>query len=81
MLRKLQNLLSSFGGTTATYANRVGGRTSALARSVGPKRGGFALGAVAAAMWGGPKLFRYLRDHRAAARAQEQQPVPAFTHA
>ncbi|HEY5923709.1 MAG TPA: hypothetical protein VIV11_18635 [Kofleriaceae bacterium] len=83
MKKKLMNLLRSFGGSTSTYAHRVGDRTSALARSVGPKRGGFALGALAAAMWGGPRLFRYLREHRAqrAAEARAGQPFPASGHA
>jgi len=77
MMRKLQNFFRSFGGTTATYAKDVGGRTSAMARRVGPKRGGFALGALVAAMWGGPRLFRYLRARRAEARATAA-PQPTY---
>src|SRR5690606_41381575 len=62
MMAKLKDMLEDVGGSTAYYANRIGCRTSALARRVGPKRGGIALGVLAAVI-GLPLLIRYFK-HR-----------------
>jgi hypothetical protein len=90
MLDNVKNRLDSVRCTTRGYARRVGRSTSALARSVGPRRGGIALGLIAAAI-GVPFLVRYLRARRAEAQdrdlenvdadvmiiATEVQPIPA----
>lgn len=62
MMAKIKDVFEDLGGSTAYYANRLGCRTSALARRVGPKRGGIALGVLAAVI-GVPLLIRYFR-HR-----------------
>ena len=63
-IRQFKDVLRSAGCSTASYAKTVGGHTSALARSVGPKRGGIALGVLAIAI-GTPFLIRYLRARNA----------------
>jgi hypothetical protein len=70
MLDNVKDVLGSVRCTTRSYARRVGRSTSALARSVGPRRGGIALGLIAAAI-GVPFVVRYLRARRAEARVQE----------
>lgn len=62
MMAKIKDVFEDLGGNTAYYANRIGCRTSALARRVGPKRGGIALGVLAAVI-GLPLLIRYFK-HR-----------------
>jgi hypothetical protein len=75
----LDNVKDGFGSllcTTRHYGRRVGRSTSALARRVGPRRGGIALGLIAAAV-GIPFLVRYLRSRRAEAEAQQLEDVEA----
>lgn len=76
MLDNVKDKLGSVRCTSRGYARRVGRSTSALARSVGPRRGGIALGLIAAAI-GVPFVVRYLRARRAEARAREQENVDA----
>lgn len=64
MKAKIKDMLEDVGGSTAYYANRIGCRTSALARRVGPKRGGIALGVLAAVI-GVPLLVRYFKRRNA----------------
>jgi hypothetical protein len=64
MRATIKDVLGSIGSNTRTYATRVGGRTSALARRVGPTRGGIALG-VLALLIGLPFVVRYLRARNA----------------
>jgi hypothetical protein len=64
MMAKLKDVLSSVGENTACYAEWVGDRTSALARRVGPKRGGIALGVLAVAV-ATPFVVRYVRARNA----------------
>lgn len=64
MMAKLKDVLSTVGDTTATYANAVGSRTKDLAKSVGPKRGGIALGVLAVVI-ATPFIIRFLRARRA----------------
>lgn len=66
MLNSVKDVLGSVRTTSACYARRVGDSTSALARRVGPRRGGIALGVIAAGV-GAAFLVRYLRARRAAA--------------
>lgn len=60
MMAKLKDMLEDVGGSTAYYANQIGCRTSALARRVGPRRGGIALGILATAI-AVPLLVRYFK--------------------
>jgi hypothetical protein len=76
MLDNVKDKLGSVSCTSRSYARRIGRSTSALARSVGPRRGGIALGLIAAAI-GVPFLVRYLRARRAEARAKELENVDA----
>ena len=70
MMAKLKDVLGSVGETTTSYASRIGCRTSALARRVGPKRGGIALGVLAIAI-GTPFLIRWLKARNADASMHE----------
>jgi len=63
MMDKIKDVLGSVGSNTASYANRIGCRTSALARTVGPKRGGIALGVLAAVI-AVPFIVRAIRARR-----------------
>jgi hypothetical protein len=74
MLDNVKHILGSATCTTKSYARRVGRSTSALARSLGPRRGGIALGVIAAAI-GVPFVVRYLRARRAEAQARELENV------
>jgi hypothetical protein len=76
MLDNVKDKLGSVTCTTRSYARRVGRSTSALARRVGPRRGGIALGLIAAAV-GVPFLVRYLRARRAEAQARELENLDA----
>jgi len=76
MLDNVKDKLDSVRCTTRTYGRRVGRKTSALARSVGPRRGGIALGLIAAAI-GIPFLVRYLRARRAEAQVRDLEDVEA----
>lgn len=71
MLERVKDSFGSMKDSTACYAHRVGRKTSALARRVGPRRGGIALGVIAAAV-GVPLLVRYLRSRRADAERQRE---------
>lgn len=74
MLENVKDAFDSVRCTTGRYTRRVGRSTSALARRVGPVRGGIALGVIAAAI-GLPFLIRYLRARRAELEAQELEDV------
>ena len=63
-MAKVKDVLYDLGDTTACYARDIGDRTSALARRVGPKRGGIALGILAAAI-AMPFLIRWMRNRSA----------------
>lgn len=63
---KLHHMLNSAGDTTARYADRLGCRTRALTRRVGPKRGSIALGVLATAV-GLRYLVRFLKMRQAEA--------------
>jgi hypothetical protein len=76
MLDNVKDKLDSVRCTSRGYARRVGRSTSALARSVGSRRGGIALGLIAAAV-GVPFLIRYLRARRAEAQAQDLEDADA----
>ena len=76
MMAKLKDVLSAVGDTTATYASSVSCRTKDLARAIGPKRGGIALGVLAVAI-ATPFVIRYLRSRREdAAEFDEQELAP-----
>jgi len=61
---KLHHMLHHAGDTTARYADRLGCRTRALTRRVGPKRGSIALGVLATAV-GLRYLVRFLKMRHA----------------
>src|SRR5688500_11089735 len=69
MMAKIKDVFGTVGGTTANYASRIGCHTSALARRVGPKRGGIALGVLAAVI-GVPMLIRYFKHRNEALDAE-----------
>ena len=71
---KLQHMLSHAGDTTARYADRIGCRTRALSRRVGPKRGGVALGVLATAI-GLRYLVRFLKMRREEERRRPARDV------
>jgi hypothetical protein len=75
MMAKVKDILWSVGENTACYAGWVGDRTSALARRVGPKRGGIALGVVAAAV-ATPFVIRYVRSRKADAEHGHKAKAP-----
>lgn len=60
---KIKDVLGVVGSNSARYANAIGCRTSALARTIGPKRGGIALGVIAAAI-AVPFLVRAIKARR-----------------
>jgi hypothetical protein len=64
MMAKIKDVLEVVGSNSASYASRIGCRTSALARRVGPKRGGIALGVLAVAI-AAPFIVRAIRARRA----------------
>jgi hypothetical protein len=66
MMDTVKDFFGDVGATSAGYARRLGCSTSALARSVGPKRGAIALGVLGAGV-GAFFLVRYLRARKAAA--------------
>ena len=72
MMAKLKDVLSAVGDTTASYASSVSCRTKDLARAVGPKRGGIALGVLAVAI-ATPFVIRYLRARREEASELDEQ--------
>lgn len=72
MMAKLKDVLSAVGDTTASYASSVSCRTKDLARAVGPKRGGIALGVLAVAI-ATPFVIRYLRNRNAVDTDVEEQ--------
>jgi hypothetical protein len=76
MLDNVKDAFDTLRCTTGRYTRQVGRSTSALARRVGPVRGGIALGVIAAAV-GLPFLIRYLRSRRAEADAQELEDIDA----
>jgi hypothetical protein len=86
MLDTVKDFMGDVGATSAGYARRLGCSTSALARRVGPKRGGIALGVIAAGI-GAFFLVRFLRARAAAAEVEtaddnvlttrEGAPIPA----
>ena len=63
MMARIKDVLGDFGSNTADYASRLRCRTSALARDIGPKRGGIALG-VLAGMIALPFIVRAIRSRR-----------------
>jgi hypothetical protein len=63
MMARIKDALEFVGSNSANYASRIGCRTSALARSIGPKRGGIALGVLAAAV-ATPFIIRAIRARR-----------------
>ena len=67
---KLKDVLSSVAENTACYAADFGERTSALARRVGPKRGGIALGVLVVAV-ATPFVIRAIRARNAEADVDE----------
>ncbi|HEY5947677.1 MAG TPA: hypothetical protein VIV40_19370 [Kofleriaceae bacterium] len=75
MMAKLKDVLSSVGGTSASYANSVASRTKDLARTIGPKRGGIALGVLAVAV-AAPFLIRFLKARNADLDAREEELEP-----
>jgi hypothetical protein len=77
MLESVKDVLGTVGTRSACYARRVGDSTSALARRVGPRRGGIALGLIAAGV-GTAFLVRFLRARKAAAETAEPVEVDLF---
>jgi hypothetical protein len=76
MMAKLKDVLSAVGDTTASYANTVSCRTRDLARTVGPKRGGIALGVLAVAI-ATPFVIRFLRARNADVEEMDVAPAGA----
>ena len=64
MMANLKKSLFSVGGNVGSYANDIGCETAKLARRVGAKRGGIALGVLAIAV-ATPFVVRYLRARNA----------------
>jgi hypothetical protein len=54
-------MFGAFGDNAAHYAHQMRCRSSALAHDIGPRRGGIALGVLAAAI-GLPFLIRFLKN-------------------
>jgi hypothetical protein len=75
MMAKLKDVLSAVGDTTTTYASSAACKTRDLARAVGPKRGGIALGVLAVAI-ATPFVIRYLRSRREEIEMEEQELAP-----
>jgi hypothetical protein len=71
MMDKLKDMLSDLGDTSSRYARDVSCRTRALSRRVGPKRGGIALGLIAAAI-GTRFLVRFLKARSERMEAEEE---------
>lgn len=63
MMDKIKDVLGDLRSNSGSYAKRIGCRTSAIARTVGPKRGGIALGVLAAAI-ALPFIVRAVRRRR-----------------
>jgi hypothetical protein len=72
MMDKLKDILSDLGDTSSRYARDVSCRTRALSRRVGPKRGGIALGLLAAAI-GTRFLVRFLKNRSQRIESEEQE--------
>jgi hypothetical protein len=73
MMAKLKDVLSNVGDNASSYAHSARCRTRKLAREVGPKRGGIALGVLAVAI-ATPFLIRFLRSRRLEIEEQELAP-------
>ena len=75
MMAKLKDVLSNVGDNASSYAHSARCRTRKLAREVGPKRGGIALGVLAVAI-ATPFVIRFLRSRRLEFEEQEQELAP-----
>ena len=78
MMDKIKDVLGVVGTNTGKYASRIGCRTSAIARTVGPKRGAIALGVLATVI-AVPFVVRFVKARRADAESdivEEEQLEP-----
>jgi len=74
MMDKIKDMLGDFGSNTGRYASQLRCRTSALARDIGPKRGGIALG-VLAGMIALPFIVRAIKNRRMERMGEDEEMI------